>query len=230
MQLKIIVVDGERQYSDHVKNLAIEHWFLSVTLNPALFDGDCWSVVYMVESETATTAHVQLTSYKYSLFSHFSSVGRSLPSNDRAICYGVRSLTISSEGYVVLGRRSSLAGTLPGVLDMVPAGVCHLPEPKEVLEIEYEEELGINVLTSQLEYLGVLTAGMEQGNKLEFVYMYKTGFSNEAILERFNSAKDKHEHEEIVFVKSTLGQLEPVLTEITKKALAMYFGENGIEL
>lgn len=213
-KIVVKVLDGTRAYSEEITKAANDHWEGTVIKEkPNLFDGPIWSLVQHEvqianrsgqEAELdGKTLHlsVQLSSYKFNLFTHF--VGRNIvPLPSRCNGLGVMSLTETADGYFVFGLRSRKAGAMPWHWHCVPAGVLDAPDPRAVLDKELNEETGYDWTTVRRgDVLALISAGEEQGHKPELLCRMSLSASAADVHDRHKAAEDRAEHEALIFVK-----------------------------
>ena len=245
-QIVIKIIPGVREYSDAIKVDTDENWHRRLSANPKLFDGPVWSVVNWCTSgeggkdttercrgfpdSHALHLHfeMQLTSYKYVLYTHFTPKGLALPSEARSNALGCSAICLTSDGHVVLGLRSMVCGTEPGLWHLVPAGNVDRPDIDHVILDEHEEELGYRAKLpaedgcddhDKLSVFGVLDTGLYQGHKLEVVYLLRLRSKTFSDLKQLFKKND--EHDELIGVKSFPKDLN--LTEAARATLGIFY-------
>eukprot|EP00933_Yihiella_yeosuensis_P021457 TRINITY_DN16969_c0_g1_i1.p1 TRINITY_DN16969_c0_g1~~TRINITY_DN16969_c0_g1_i1.p1 ORF type:complete len:307 (-),score=64.55 TRINITY_DN16969_c0_g1_i1:82-954(-) len=202
------VVDGERSYPEAVSRRADEHWQEVLKDKPKLFDGKLWSLlsheVRNTEGREQLFLRFQLSSYKFMLWTMISPEGRAeTPEADRSNSGGLMALTETSDGYVIIGLRSKTLGAFPSHWHCVPAGNMDRPDPLMVLRDELVEELGVEwAAVEAAEVFALMSSGEQQGHKPEFVFRLRLANSASEVYSHYLSAEDKHEHEELIFLRA----------------------------
>lgn len=208
--LTVSVVDGQREYPEAVEEAANEHWASVLREKPTCFDGPAWCL----RSHTAScreeedgpprhTLHIelQLSSYKYVLYTHMTPAGRALPREERAGSCGLMAFTQTADGFLVFARRSKKLAAMPNYWHCIPAGNVDSPRLEKVLATELKEELGYGWDSVQeCSLLALMDCGDEQGNKPEIAFSLALRVTAAEVYGSYLDAEDRAEHEALVFV------------------------------
>eukprot|EP00747_Dinoflagellata_sp_TGD_P128684 gnl/TRDRNA2_/TRDRNA2_174584_c0_seq8.p1 gnl/TRDRNA2_/TRDRNA2_174584_c0~~gnl/TRDRNA2_/TRDRNA2_174584_c0_seq8.p1 ORF type:complete len:288 (+),score=57.81 gnl/TRDRNA2_/TRDRNA2_174584_c0_seq8:49-912(+) len=244
------VVEGTRTFSDEISAATDKHWEAALREKPKMFDGPVWCLVsHSVRegtSEEELLLSLQLSSFKYVLYTHLSDDGRQLSPDLRVGACGLMALTETSDGFFVFGKRSMKLGSMPGYWHCVPAGQVDSANIAAVLEKELLEETGVAWdLVADSRLLALMDSGAEQGHKYEFTFWLRLTVAALDVHERYKSAEDRAEHEAFIFVRSpsrrstegpggqdavTIGQVELEeflggsyqLTDVSRRGLQLY--------
>lgn len=219
------VASGTMTFEPELEVATQSHWEAALLARPKMFDGPVWCVRSFEVRPRGCGARelqlrLQLSSFKYVLYTHFSDEGKRLPADKRCGACGLMAITETSDGALLLGQRSQAVGSMPGYWHFVPAGHVDTTEFGTVLKEELLEETGVgweNVVSANL--MALLDTGAEQGHKFEFTFYLKLSLTAAEVLERYRLAEDRGEHEAIAFVRlpgsSLTGTLPPAVPEVS---------------
>eukprot|EP00927_Polykrikos_kofoidii_P046547 TRINITY_DN40756_c0_g1_i1.p1 TRINITY_DN40756_c0_g1~~TRINITY_DN40756_c0_g1_i1.p1 ORF type:complete len:293 (-),score=33.94 TRINITY_DN40756_c0_g1_i1:79-957(-) len=251
--INVDVVPGCKEYSEAVVAGSDKHWSELIAKKPHCFDGPVWGVVdseaidevietvhsrsrVTTDTACATTAAVrssfrrrmllrlQLSSYRFASYTHFTEEGKLLPQHERCNVVGVGCLTFTKEGLLMIGRRSEHVGMLPGYWSVLPVGVVDGPNLTDVLAKEAKEELDLDLQTDAQDCwaLGLIDAGEEQGNCTNFIFVLHLHLTAKEVRARYDTAMDKAEHSQVLALHpSEVAGLHPV-TEILTRAVSAW--------
>lgn len=202
------VREGQRTYPHGVDELATQHWSEVLRLKPNLFDGPVWGLIQQDIEEVQGGSRgikllVQQSSYRFVLYTHFTEEGRVMRPSDRCGALGLMSFTESSDGFLIVGRRSMKLGQMPGFWHCIPAGNVDGPDMLAVLKKELREELAVDLdsETTGGSLLSTLTTGPEQGDKLELSFHITVSLTASEMLARLQNAVDRGEHERVAVLR-----------------------------
>jgi ADP-ribose pyrophosphatase YjhB (NUDIX family) len=128
---------------------------------------------------------------------------------------GCNTLSVTSDGYVALNKRSEKVAVYPKFYGILPAGFCN-PEkdnynPFNTVEREAKEELGIKIREPKL--LGFGRAGDDR--HIEFLFLSETPYKKLEVLSAPKSSK--YEAEEMIFVEFEPRKLAPYIATTIDK-------------
>lgn len=163
-------------YPPDIVAKANAHWKDIISVKPNLFDGPIWCVVNHKEEKTTNGRLVhhlwlQRSSYRFVLLS--CKIATTSEYNNKDFCcsaLGVSAICITSDGMIILGKRSAHCGTSPNKWHLVPAGTVDRPNIFAVLVDELHEELNVRPINAKIRVVGMLNTGAELNYKPEMVY------------------------------------------------------------
>lgn len=232
------IVEGQRVYTDETVAATNKYWEALLKEKPYLFDGESWTMVsakakLTEDSRRSLELKMQRSFYRFGLFTHLTDAGLSMnPPSLRSQILGVGSLTFTNDSLLVLGKRTERCGCMPCFWSYIPVGVLDSPCLQGVLAKESLEELSLDpaVDVEDLWCLGVFDCGTEQGNLPNVVFVQRLRLTRDDVLCRYQSAKDRAEHTELIFIEPTaVDDLRP-LTSVTRVAVQALLHLPGAQL
>eukprot|EP00438_Fugacium_kawagutii_P006452 Skav204516 [mRNA] locus=scaffold3201:106418:123439:+ [translate_table: standard] len=196
------ILEGPRRYDPEVEIATETHWQRLIQSKPQLFDGPVWCLRSFALDGGTVVLDMQESSYKYSVYTHHTPEGQLLDFSRRSGACGLMSLTETKDGLLVFGKRSRYVGAFAGFYHCVPAGIVDVPDLQKVISKELEEEVGADwTLVESCNFMALMDTGQEQGHKYEFLLSMKLSLTAEEVHHRYQSAFDKKEHEEFLFIR-----------------------------
>lgn len=219
------IVPGKRQYSTNVQKLIDENWAkLTQDKSKLLFDGTVFSLLgvesYPPSSTIPTSSSpselvvtsiqspanqfhlkvdVQESSYRAAITTN-SAAQISKGLTERADGLGVCSVTITSDGFVILGERSSRLAEGSSMWHVVPAGNLDLVSPIDTILKELHEELNVSD-KANVEQLYCMGLGEVVATcKPEYLMLMRLSLSSIQVSQLMATASDRDEHKHIEFV------------------------------
>eukprot|EP00434_Breviolum_minutum_P026183 symbB.v1.2.023147.t2/scaffold2098.1/size89601/8 len=212
--VKVRILEGPRRYDPEIETATERHWQMLLREKPQLFDGVVWCLRnFAVQDGRGLDGKnllldMQESTYKYSVYTHHSAEGQLLEASRRSGACGLMSLTQTKDGLLVFGRRSQYVGAFAGFYHCVPAGVVDVPDLQHLIAKELEEEIGADwKFVEKCHFMALLDTGNEQGHKYEFVLSMKLSLTAEEVYRRYQTASDKKEHENFLFINPELMEL-----------------------
>ena len=140
-------------------------------------------------------------------------------------------MTLTSDGFVLLGLRSGQVATTPHTWHLVPAGNVDRPDLADLMAAELREELGGSEDGGweKLSLLGLLDAGAEQGHKTEIVFIIQLRQTLAQVKEVFKTNAHDLEHDLIEGFPSLDSTAHLNLTQVATCALAAFFKDSHHE-
>jgi hypothetical protein len=170
------------------------HWESELKLNPDLFSGPLLSPVSVVQEAGQVRLKCGVTDYKTFMGS---TSDPTIPEAFRRRAIGVLAVTVSADGFVLVGVRSPRVdwGTLRHV---VPAGRLK-PSDGSVfrgIEIEFDEELDVNPREDLQSLVCVGLVKDETWGRLnfEFIFMARSLLSATDLIKKAADSKSANEH------------------------------------
>jgi 8-oxo-dGTP pyrophosphatase MutT (NUDIX family) len=206
---------------EDVEQLVNENWNFCKTRNNRIFDGPVFSLQELRVSPDAVQMQLAKSSYKYVLFTHFTEHPKRLETKLRAV--GASAITVSNDGFVVVGKRAEHLGVAAGLWHFVPAGNLDREDIEDLVKCELQEELGMDpeATVSGLRLWGILDTGEEQGNKIEFVFVLNLNVNFSDVLGCHDQNGDQ-EHTEIMGIKN-LNEIPGSSTSLLKTVLKEFY-------
>mmetsp|Transcript_3013 Transcript_3013/g.7720 ORF Transcript_3013/g.7720 Transcript_3013/m.7720 type:complete len:296 (-) Transcript_3013:28-915(-) len=201
--LHVTVLEGKRVYKPEVEEAANKNWEETLQQKPHLFDGPVWCVrEWEVKPIGRLNISMQLSSFKYCLYTHHTQAGMELDPQDRAGAGGLMALVVTSDGYFLLGKRSQRVGQKPGHWHCMPAGQIDSPDIIGVLRKELKEELHVDWSDVTYGEMFGLLGCMDAGGRFEFVFKLHLKLDAATVFSQLLAAEDRSEHDAVLFVKA----------------------------
>lgn len=219
-----VVNSTAREYPEHIQDNAEKYWVSKKAENPHLFDGPVWCMHSWRVEESDLVLKIELTSYKYILYTLFSPSCCDIPRSVKPNALGSSAITVTSDGKVVLGLRKTNVGTTPSVWHLVPAGNVDSVDMVGHIQTELHEELDLTLAPADsLAVFGMFNTGLEQGEKTEMVFVIRlASISFDELCKRFERLNpEENEHEKLIGVTELPQDLK--MTHVANAVLSTYY-------
>ena len=196
LAIKLEIVDAPTLPENIIASIE-ERWTSETALNPELVSGPLLSPVDVTCSSRQVRVTACVTDYKTFMGT---TADPSIPEPLRRRAIGVAAVTISADGFVLVGVRSTRVdwGTLRHVL---PAGRLK-PSDQSVfrgITIEFEEELGPNAARQLKSLVCVGLVRDETFGRLnyEFVFLARSALTAAELIDEASHAESAIEHSRV---------------------------------
>ena len=205
---------AEKTYSPEIQDMIEETWE-NLTKNKEskyLYDGNVYSLMAVSSHENKVICNVRNTTYKAYIGTNVHNIDKIPDKKDLANAIASCVVSITSDGYILIGRRSGklaeggnewhvVGGTMEGV---VVNGELKPENPYDLITKELHEE--INVSKDEIDVLYCTGIGISTHNhKPEFLFVCKLKLSKDQLISKVKnvSGAEIEEHTEFKYIKAT---------------------------